>query len=147
MRGFFFSDKIAYTIRMIKTTTIKQSCVLPATPQRVYDMFLSSKEHTAFTGDDAAISPIVGGEFSVFSGWATGKNLELVPGKKIVQTWHASDWPTGHTSTISIQLTPAPNNQTKLAFVQDNVPASFAKSVAQGWRDYYWGPMAEALAE
>lgn len=120
--------------------------MLPGTPAEVYSLLMDSKKHAALTGDEASISRNIGGSFSTFGGWAEGKNIELVPNKKIVQTWRAGDWPAGHYSTITLILIKAPNG-TKLLFSQKNIPAQHAKSIAQGWRDYYWTPMKAALSQ
>ncbi len=129
----------------MKTVTIKQGCMLPGSPRQAYELWMDSKQHAAVTGDAATISRTVGGKFATFGGWATGKNIELVPDKKIVQSWRGEDWPAGHYSTLTGQLLPATGG-TKLLFSQTNVPASVAKSVAEGWRDYYWEPMKKILS-
>ena len=121
--------------------------MLPASPKVVYETLMSSTKHSAFTNGEAKISPKVGGAFTTFDGWATGKNIELEPGKLIVQTWRAEDWPTGHFSTVKFQLLPAPGGNTKLLFTQTDVPVAKAKDIARGWRDYYWAAMKTYLSE
>jgi activator of HSP90 ATPase len=114
--------------------------MLPASPQEVYRAWLSSKEHGTWTEGEAKISSKVGGTFFTFDGYSSGKNIELDPGKLIVQTWRAEDWAPDHFSTIKLQLLAAPKG-TKVIFTQTDVPADKAKSIAQGWKDYYWQPM------
>ena len=128
----------------MKTVTVKQGAMMPGTPTEVYQLLMDEKKHAAFTGGEAKISPKVGGTFQTFDGWASGRNLVLIPGKKIVQTWRGEDWPAGHYSTITIHLLKAPKG-TKLLFAQTDVPTSVAKDVAKGWKEYYWGPMKEFL--
>lgn len=130
----------------MKTTTIKQGAMMPGTPHQVFELLMDSTKHASFTGGEAKISRKVGGSFSIFDGWAEGKNLEVVKDKKIIQHWRGSDWPAGHFSTVTFTLLPAPKGKTKLLFLQTAVPVSVAKDVAQGWRDYYWAPMKAALA-
>jgi uncharacterized protein YndB with AHSA1/START domain len=125
--------------------TIRQTVTLPATPSAVYTALMDPKQHAAFTGDKAVISAKVGAAFSVFGGYASGKNLELVPGKRIVQTWRADDWPTGKESKVTFGLAPVKGG-TKLTFVQTGVPAQFVADIKQGWIDYYWEPMKTYLA-
>lgn len=120
--------------------------MLPAAPAEVYEVWMTSAKHAAFTGQEALISNQVGGKFTTFDGWASGTNVKLVPGKTIVQTWRADDWPAEAMSTITVQLLPAPKG-TKLLFTQTDVPASKAKDVAKGWREYYWGPLGEFLGK
>ncbi len=76
-------------------TLIRQSVTFKATPHEVYEALMDSRKHARFTHEPARISRKVGGAFSAYSGYITGTNLELVPDKKIVQAWHAQDWPEG----------------------------------------------------
>ena len=67
--------------------------VIPASPDRISAAWLSSAEHSAFTGDKATVEPYVGGKHSSFDGYAVGRTIELQPGRRIVQTWRAEDFP------------------------------------------------------
>lgn len=129
------------------TKTIRQSATFKATPHTVYEALMNAKKHAAFTGDVAKISRKVGGKFSIFGGGLHGKNLELVADKKIVQDWACDmdGWPKGHYSAATFRLTKKTKNSTRLEFLQTGVPASCAKSIAQGWHDYYWAPMKQML--
>lgn len=124
------------------TTTISQTVSLPATPIQVYQALLSSKNHSAFTGDEARMSARVGGTFSAFSGYITGKNLALHPGKTIIQEWRAEEehWPADHFSVATFELKAA-RSGTTLMFSQTGVPIEHAKSIANGWKAYYWEPL------
>jgi uncharacterized protein YndB with AHSA1/START domain len=124
--------------------TLRQSVTLKATPKQVYDLFMTSKLHTAFTGDEAKISAKVGGKFSVFGGYSEGKNLKLVPGKLIVQTWRASDWPEGHTSEVSFALAPVKGG-CKLGFVQTGILPKHLAHMRSGWKEFYWDTLKEYL--
>lgn len=128
----------------MKTKTIKQSAILPGTPHAVYEALMDSKQHAAFTGSEAAISRKVGGKFSVWGDYAAGRNLELKPDRKIVQTWRASDWPEGHDSRVTFSLAKAKGGA-KLTFVQTGVPEEFYADIKQGWVDYYWKPLKTFL--
>ncbi len=68
------------------------SCTLPASPQAVYEAWLNSAAHSAMTGGKAKASKRVGAAFSAWDGYIVGKNIELVPGARIVQSWRASDF-------------------------------------------------------
>ncbi len=128
----------------MKTRTIRQSVTIKATPHDVYEALMDSKKHSTLTGDKAVISREVGGKFSAFDEYAEGVNLELVPDKKILQTWRASDWPEGISSKVTFALKAAAGG-TQLTFLQTGVPEEFAGDVSQGWRDYYWAPLKEML--
>ncbi|MHB8104164.1 MAG: SRPBCC domain-containing protein [Dehalococcoidales bacterium] len=124
--------------------TIKQTVIIKAKPHDVYEALMDAKKHAKFTGGKAVISREVGGKFKAFDGYAEGVNLELVPDKKIVQSWRADDWPEGHYSKATFALK-AVTGGTELTFTQTDLPEEFADDVAQGWRDYYWAPMKEML--
>lgn len=66
----------------MKVTTIKQNAVIPATPDEVYEAFIDAKKHSAFTGSKATCNPKIGGKFTAWDGYISGKNLELEKGKK-----------------------------------------------------------------
>lgn len=128
----------------MKTGTVRQSVTFTAGVHEVYEALMDSKKHSEFTGSQASISREVGGKISVYDGEIEGVNLDLVPDKKIVQSWRYSDWPEGYYSkaTFSLEETAA---GTRLTFTQTGVPLEFLDDISQGWRDYYWAPMKELL--
>ncbi len=101
---------------------------------------MNSKQHSAFTGEKASISTREGGKFSVFGGYASGKNLELKEGKKIVQSWRASDWKDGEDSVVTFEFSKSKTG-CKLTFTHKGVPADQADDIKKGWIDYYWTPL------
>jgi activator of HSP90 ATPase len=121
----------------MKTKTLHQSVKLQANLHDVYEALMDSKKHAEFTGAKATISPKKGGKFSTFDDWATGENLELVPDKKIVQSWRGADWPKGHYSVATFELKPA-GKGTQLDFTQTDIPEEVYDDIAQGWVDWYW---------
>jgi activator of HSP90 ATPase len=128
----------------MKTKTIRQTVEFKAGPEEVYDALMDSKKHSKFTGAKAAVSRKIGGKFSVWDGYAEGENLELLEGKKIVQTWRASDWPEGAVSKVTFTFARAKKG-TKMTFTQTGVPDDFVEDIKQGWKDFYWAPMKGML--
>lgn len=126
----------------MKTKTIKQVFEFDAEPHEVYEALIDSKKHSEFTDAKAVISRKVGGKFSVWGGYAEGKNIELIPDKKVVQSWRAAeeDWPTDHYSTVTFSFSKTKNG-TKMSFTQTGVPETSYESISQGWKDFYWKPM------
>ena len=129
---------------MIKTKDIKQGLMIKASTHEIYEALMDSKKHSTFTGDTAKISRKVGGKFTTFGGYSSGKNLELVKDKKIVQTWRASDWVQGHFSQVTFLLKPAKGG-TKIIFSHKGIPLSDAANIAEGWKTYYWEPLKKML--
>ena len=107
---------------------IKQTEIFDATPFELYNAFIDEKKHAEFTGATAKIDNKIDGSFEVWDGYASGKNIELIPGKRIVQTWQASDWPEGIESEITLELSEQ-DSKTKLEFSQTGIPDEFADDV------------------
>jgi activator of HSP90 ATPase len=131
----------------MEVETIHQSEYFTVSPGRFYKAFLNSDEHAIFTGAPASIDAVVGGSFSVFDGFATGQNVELEEGKKIVQSWRMEEigWDENHYSIVTLVLYPR-NGGTLLEFTHSNVPADKVDALAAGWVDYYWEPMKSYFA-
>ncbi len=123
------------------------SGVVPATPLAVYDAWLNSKAHGAMTGTKARASSKVGGKWSASDDYCFGVNLELVPGRKIVQSWRSTDFADGDAdSRISLSLTPVAGG-TKLTLLHSAIPDSQANTgYKEGWADYYFAPMRQYFA-
>ncbi len=123
-----------------KTTTIKQTVLIPAKPEEVYDALMDGKKHSAFTGAKAVISNKIGGKFSTWGGYIFGKNLELERGKRIVQEWKTTEWPDYPPSIVEFRLKKK-GEGTELSMVHSKVPAEQSDSYRRGWIDFYWEPM------
>ena len=129
---------------MVETKDIRQDVIIKASPHEVYEALMDSKKHSDFTGAEARISREIGGKFNTYDNYSSGKNIELLTDKKIVQSWRASDWPEGHYSTITFFLEPIEAG-TKIKFTQQGVPVDNAEDILGGWKDFYWKPLKEFL--
>ncbi len=128
----------------MKTKTIRQVITFNANPHDVYEALMDSKQHSEFTGSKASISRKVNGSFTAHNGYITGKNLKLIKDRKIIQSWHASEWPGNHQSKVIFSLSKAKNG-TKLLFTHSGVPAEHYSSIKNGWVEYYWKPLKDYL--
>jgi uncharacterized protein YndB with AHSA1/START domain len=86
------------------TKIIRQTVTLGAAPKQVYDALINEKKHATFTGAKASISPKVGGAFTCYGTYLSGFNVDLVPGKRIVQAWRSVGWPKGAFSIATFAL-------------------------------------------
>jgi activator of HSP90 ATPase len=112
-----------------------------ATPAQLYQMFMDSAKHSAATGMPAKISPKVGGKWSAFGGMILGKNLMLIPNRRIVQAWRASHWKKGDPDSILIvSFEKAPGGGAKVELDHAGVPQYDHAGVTEGWVKYYWEP-------
>ena len=123
---------------------IRQSVTFKAAPHDVYEALMDSRKHARFTKEKASISRKVGGRIMAYDGYITGTNLELIPDEKIVQAWHAREWPEGHISRATFSLRPVMGG-TRLSFSHSNVPDKYYGDIKQGWIDAYWEPLKSML--
>jgi activator of HSP90 ATPase len=123
------------------------SIVLPATAERLYKAWLDSREHTEFTIQPALIDPEIGGTFSVWDGYITGKNIELEPYTRILQSWRSADFPEdAEDSMIEVSFFET-NEGTELSIHHYNIPEGQGPSYEEGWDDYYFAPMEDYFSK
>lgn len=127
------------------TKLIEQRVVFDASSHEVYEMLMDSQKHTEFTGAPAEISREEGGEFSAYGGYVKGKNVQLIPDKKIVQKWRDTNWPEGHYSTVTFELNELEGRKTELILTQTDVPAEHEDAISRGWHEHYWEKMKARL--
>jgi uncharacterized protein YndB with AHSA1/START domain len=121
--------------------SIHVSALIPAHPQVVYEAWLSSEGHAKMTGAPANIEAHVGGKHSAWEGYISGETLELDPGKRIVQSWHAADFPEGEgPSRIVVRVEPE-GDGTRLTIDHTEIPGGMADGFSEGWQKFYVGPM------
>jgi len=138
---------------------IRQQVTLDASPQRVYEALTSSRNFDMITrlSDGAvllnaagatptSISTEVGGSFTLFGGYITGRHIEMLPNERLVQAWRAGSWKPGDFSIAAFHLTPA-DGKTRLNFEHRGFPNGNGASLAQGWHSHYWEPLAKFLAQ
>ncbi len=130
----------------MKTKNIKQTVTFAAKPEEVYELLMNAKKHSDFTGSDVKMSKKLNGKFTAYDGYCHGHNIELEPGRKIVQAWHFAEdgWPDDHFSICTFNFAKT-GLGTKLTFAQTGVPDHKAKALSDGWKQYYWEPMKRFL--
>jgi len=88
----------------------------------------------------------VGGKFTLFDGYINGTILELVPGKRIAQSWQADEknWPKSHFSEAVFTLRKVKGG-TRVNLIQKRVPEDCYEHISKGWDDFYWTPLGKML--
>ena len=113
----------------------------PVSAKVLYNAWLDSKTHSAMTGTQAEIDPSPEGVFRIFGGYITGKNVELVPGEKIVQRWRTSEFPVTSPDSVLKVIFEKMGKSTKIIIRHTKIPEGQAKDYRQGWKEYYFRPM------
>src|SRR4051812_28731379 len=118
----------------------KKYYTIPAPPEEVYLALTNPLSLELWTGDKAEMSTEPGSEFSLWEGSIAGKNLEFIEGKKIVQQWYFGDQE--EESIVTIMLHPDKKG-TSVELRHTNIPDKEYASFAEGWDNYYFGPLRE----
>jgi uncharacterized protein YndB with AHSA1/START domain len=130
----------------MSTESIEVSGVIHAPPDRIYQAWLDSSEHTAMTGGRATVDPSPGGRFTAWDGYIEGSTVELDPGRRILQRWRTTEFPADAAdSRLEVRLEPLENG-TRVAFLHSEIPEGQATRCEQGWREHYLEPMSRYFA-
>lgn len=127
--------------------TIRVSNLVLARPEQIYDAWMSSGGHSAMTGSDAEVEPRVGGAFSAWDGYITGRTLELDRPRRIVQAWRTSEFPSdAPDSLLVVTLTPTTEGTT-VEIQHSEIPDGQGARYRQGWEEFYFMPMKDHFEE
>ena len=119
---------------------------LPATPDKLFDMYLDAEAHAAFTGFPVTIAARAGAPFRAFNDMLSGTMLHVEPKRLIVQTWRSANWPAmAIDSVLTLSFWPEKDGA-RIELVHANVPEEDFAGVSQGWEKYYWTPWRAYLA-
>jgi activator of HSP90 ATPase len=129
------------------TDTIHQEITLEVEPSRVYETLTDSGRFSEVTGgSQTELSPEAGSAFSLFGGAITGRNIEVVPGKRLVQAWRAGPWEDGIYSIVRFELSEDPAG-THLVLDHAGFPGGQHEHLAAGWDTNYWAPLRRHFAQ
>ena len=139
--------------------SIHQELTFKASRRQVYEALTSTSRFDALTRlSDAlalvtapgakatAISREMGGPFTLFGGYITGRHLEMVPDERLVQAWRAASWKPGDYSVVKFTLA-AHDTGCRLLLDHRGFPEGRGASLASGWGVHYWEPLAKLLAQ
>jgi activator of HSP90 ATPase len=138
---------------------IHQEVNFAATCQRVYAALTGTSQFDALTRLSDAVSLVtapnaqatfisteVGGPFTLFGGYITGRHLEMVSGERLVQAWRAGSWRAGDYSVVEFVLVEK-GTGCHLVFDHRGFPDGQGAHLAYGWHVHYWEPLAKLLAQ
>ena len=108
----------------------------------IYDAWLDSFAHSEMTRAAADMSNIVGDEISAWNGNITGRNLALVPGKCIVQSWRSPLFSDDHEdSIVTLTFEETNSRATRVTLIHRNVPDGQTIYEHGGWQEHYFKPI------
>ena len=123
-------------------TSLHQEVDFKASPHRIYNILLDSKQFTTFSGEPAEISREVGGAFAKFGGKIVGRNVDLVADQRIVQAWRPASWDPGEYTLVKFVFKPE-GAQTKVVLDHTGFHEGDFGHFDSGWREHYWEPLAK----
>lgn len=122
--------------------SVQHQIFFSASPKEIYEAWLSSEKHTAMTGGEARCSDKVGGSFTAWDGYISGKNMELLENRRILQSWRTSEFlVTDEDSILEILLEPTTKG-TKFKLNHTKIPQG-QNQYYQGWIENYFVPMKD----
>lgn len=129
--------------------TICQTVVFKnTTPEELYNIYLDPQKHSKAIGGGAVkISSKAGSRFSSWDGYISGKTLELIKGKMIVQSWRPSDYKSAELDSTLILWFEKRGKDAVINMVHANVPDRQYHALKKGWNDFYWKPWKKYLSE
>jgi activator of HSP90 ATPase len=122
--------------------SIHQQATIPADPGRVYAVLADADALSALAGMKGVPGSRDGEEFSAFDGNVTGRQIELIPGTRIVQAWRFPRWEEGVFSLVRFTLT-AVDGATQLVIDQHGEPDDWHDHVDANWPTFYIKPLTE----
>jgi uncharacterized protein YndB with AHSA1/START domain len=137
--------------------SIHQEALFKASRKRVYEALTDTEQFDKVIqisgvmksmhlgGKPTEISREVGGPFTLFGGYITGRHIELVPNERIVQAWRTGGWDPGVYSIAKFELVEQ-GSGTKIVFDHTGFPKGKAEVLASGWKAHYWEPLDKLLA-
>jgi len=114
--------------------------------KKIYESWLSNEGHTNMTGGAATISDEIGSNFTAWDGYIEGKNIDLEPYKRILQSWRTSQFEEHEgDSQVEILLNEI-DGLTELTLIHSNVPES-GEHYKKGWNIHYFQPMNDYFSK
>lgn len=123
------------------TDSFEISILINAPRNQVFNDWLDSDAHSAFTGEKAVISPNENGRFTAWDGYISGTTELIKEHTHILQRWRTSDFSDDDPdSLLEIRFEDA-NMATKITLVHSIIPKGQGKDYEVGWIQYYFEPM------
>ena len=106
----------------------------------LFNTYVDAREHAKSIGVAISIQKKEGTRFRTHDGYITGRNLQLVKNKLIVQSWRGSDWAKSDLDSTFILSFEQEGPDGIVHMVHANVPDNQYAGIKDGWNVYYWKP-------
>lgn len=109
----------------------------------LYDTYVDAIEHSKAIGIPVTIQEKEGSKFKTHDEYITGKILQLIKNKLVVQSWRGSDWDDPDIDSTFILSFEQKGKDGILNMVHANIPDRHYPGIKDGWNTYYWQPWKE----
>ena len=113
---------------------------IKASAKEIYNTWLDGESHTKMTGVAATGSNEIGAQFTAWDGYIQGRNIELEPYRRIVQSWRTTQFKEKEEDSQIEILLHEVDGKTDLTLIHSKVPED-GEHYMQGWDDHYFQPM------
>ncbi len=121
--------------------------VIDASPASVFRALTDARQFRAWSGQAGRAPKRIGGAFSWFDGWVTGRVLAFEEGKRLSVTWSVSEWPKDTRASIVKMVFTGTSKRTVVRLQHTGLPnARESASHKKGWEEFVFGPMRAHLA-
>ena len=114
----------------------KKTFHINAEPSDIYAALTNPYTIELWSGYPAQMVAEPGEEFSMWEGDITGRIIELVTDKKVVQEWYFGE--TDVESVVTINISPL-GGASVVVVEHTNIPDDDFENIAEGWVEYYMG--------
>lgn len=125
--------------------SIQQKIMIDADRAQVYELFADAAALSALSGMSGTPGRSAGEEFSAFDGHVVGRQIELVPGERIVQAWRFPAWEPGIYSIVQFTLV-TEGGGTRLVIDQHGEPDAWHDHINSNWPTFYLTPLTKHFA-
>lgn len=122
--------------------TIKQTYLINSSLEEVWQALTDPKYIDGWGAGPSKMDDKVGTKFEFWGGDIHGKNIEVIPNKKLVQEWFGGKWE--KPSIVSFTFKKE-DDKVLIDLLHTDVPDNEAKDIDEGWKEYYMGPLKEYL--
>jgi activator of HSP90 ATPase len=129
---------------------IHEEAVIHASPGQIYDFLTNGEIFAAATEMPAQLSDREGEAFSVFGGRVEGRQVELVPGERVVQAWrfgdaHPDAWEPGVYSIVRFRMQ-RDGDATRFVIDHNGIPPEWEDHIQSGYPTFYRDPLTRYYA-
>lgn len=112
------------------------------TASELFHLYIDPEKHSALHGGARTyISGIEGDKFSLLNGNLTGRNLQIIPDRMIVQSWRGNVWKEQDLDSILVMTFLNTPGGSTIEMVHCCTPPQFKEL----WDEVYWKPIRKYL--